>query len=80
MIVGEEIKLIEEVSNIDATERIHLRKWQDTGEALECQHPVNLRTMRCDTDFRFSRSLSGVYQLTPTTLSYSSRLLIGMGM
>jgi len=26
MVVGEEIKLIQEISNVNATERIHLRK------------------------------------------------------
>ena len=29
IVVAEEIELVEEVSDIDATERIHLRKWED---------------------------------------------------
>lgn len=34
MIVREEIKLIEEVSDVYAAERIHLRKWKDTWKSV----------------------------------------------
>lgn len=33
-----------------------------------------------NTNVNSSRGVSGVYQLTVTTLSYSSMLLIGIGM
>lgn len=33
VIVGEKVELVKEVSNIDATQRIHLRERQDTGKS-----------------------------------------------
>ena len=33
VIVGEEVELIEKVSDVDTAERIHLREWEHTREA-----------------------------------------------
>lgn len=33
MIIGEEVELVEKIPNIDATQRVHLRKWQHTWES-----------------------------------------------
>jgi hypothetical protein len=32
MVIREEIELVQKVADIDATQRIHLREWQHTGE------------------------------------------------
>ena len=33
VIVGKEVKLVEEIPDIDAAQRIHLREWQNAWEA-----------------------------------------------
>jgi hypothetical protein len=30
VIIGEEVKLIKKIADVDATQGIHLREWQDT--------------------------------------------------
>jgi hypothetical protein len=33
MVIGEKVELIQEVANVDATQGIHLRKWQNTRKS-----------------------------------------------
>jgi hypothetical protein len=33
MVVRKKVELVQEVADVDATEWVHLGKWQDTGEA-----------------------------------------------
>ena len=78
VVVGEQIDLVEKVPDIDATKRVHLRERKNAGEARQ----VSIRflpALNAYTYFCCSRSFSGMYQLTLMTLSYSSGLLIGMG-
>jgi hypothetical protein len=35
IIIGEKVKLVQKVSNIDTTKRIHLREWQHTWESVQ---------------------------------------------
>lgn len=79
VVVRKEINLVEEISNIYAAHWVHLRERKYTRKSTNAsvdrqQGVVSLSYANC------SRGLSGVYQLTLTTLSYSSMLLIGMGM
>ncbi len=34
VVIGEEIKLVEEILDIDTTQGIHLRKWQNAREPV----------------------------------------------
>ncbi len=36
MIVREEVKLVQEIPDVNAAEWIHLRKWKDTWESASC--------------------------------------------
>lgn len=38
MVIREEVELVEEVSNVDAAQWIHLREWQDTWESVYSQY------------------------------------------
>lgn len=77
VIVGKEVELVQKVADVDTTERIHLREWENAWESEDSQH--------ADKDYggctyvSSSRGFSGMNQLTFMTLSYSSRLAIGMG-
>ena len=77
MIIREEVELIEKVPDINATKRIHLGKWENRREARKVSLVRHLQSI---TYLSSSLGLSGVNQLTLTTLSYSSRLAIGIGM
>ena len=78
MVVREEVELVQEVANINAAQRVHL------GERKDAWEPKYISTkteyMCLGTHLSSFADLSGVYQLTLTTFSYSSELLIGIGM
>ncbi len=79
VVVREEIKLIQEVPDINATERVHSRKRKNVWEAVHDGLAAIFTLLKDTTHLSSSRAFSGVYQLTLSTLSYSSKLLIGMG-
>jgi hypothetical protein len=78
MIIRKEIELVQKVSNVDTTKRIHLREGQNTWKSSRNQRRLQTTKTR-RTNESSSLGLSGVNQLTLTTLSYSSKLLIGIG-
>jgi hypothetical protein len=73
MIIKEEIELVQEIANVNAAERVHLRKRQNTGE------PIMYISVQCssqkkgdktkETHVSSSTGRSGVNQLTLTTFS-----------
>lgn len=77
VIIGEKVELVQKIADVYTTERIHLRKGQNTWKSV----PISCRNWLLE-DLRYrnsSRGFSGVYQLTFTTLSYSSGLCMGIG-
>lgn len=78
MIIRKEVELVQKVSNVDTTKRIHLREGQNAWKSGRDQRL--LRTTKIGITYESSSlGISGVNQLTLTTLSYSSKLLIGIG-
>lgn len=80
LIVVEKVELIEEVPYVNAAKGVHLRERQNTGEAGGSVSP-RARALSSDwyTYLRSSTDLSCENQLTLTTFSYSSRVLMAMG-
>ena len=78
MIIGEEVELIEEVADVDATERIHLREGQHARKTVDVS--AALKDPRWWTYVSSSVGWSCANQLTLITFSYSSSELIAMGM
>jgi hypothetical protein len=82
VVVGEEIELVEEISNIDTAEWVHLGEGEDAGEAMSLLASLLSRYSAAHhaTYTSSSAGFSWANQLTFTTFSYSSSELIAIGL